>query len=88
MFLLKSIYYLLKPAEFFFSQWRKYFFSVYKKNKRGAIMVEYALLIVVCVGLAVLLLDSVDIDADNAPDKSGFIIKKWWGALKAVAEDT
>ena len=51
-------------------------------------MVEYALLIVVCVGLAGLLLESVNIDADNGPNKSGFIIEKWWGALKAVAEDT
>ena len=50
-------------------------------------MVEYALLIVVCVGLAGLLLKSVKIDSDGPVD-SGFIIQKWWGALKAVAEDT
>ena len=70
-----------------FCRWEKCFFSVCKKRKRGALMVEYALLIVVCVGLASLLLASIQIDADN-PGDSGFIIQRWWGALKAVAEDT
>ena len=50
-------------------------------------MVEYALLIVVCVGLAGSLLAIIKIDADG-PGDSGWVIQKWWGALKAVAEDT
>ena len=69
-------------------RWKQRFFSVCKKHRRGAIMVEYALLIVVCVGLASLLLAIVQIDVDNGPGQSGFIIQKWWGALKAIAEDT
>ena len=59
-----------------------------KKNNRGALMVEYALLIVVCIILAGLFLKTVEVDAENGPAQSGFIIQKWWGVLKTVAEDT
>ena len=51
-------------------------------------MVEYALLIVVCIALAGVFLKTVEVDAENGPAESGFIIQKWWGVLKAVAEDT
>ena len=85
-FLLKNIYSVYITIIFF--RCENYFFSVCKKRKRGALMVEYALLIVVCVGMATVLLATIKIDAENGPGQSGWIIQKWWGALEAVAEDT
>ena len=85
-FLLKNIYSVY--ITIIFARCGKYFFSVCKKRNRGALMVEYALLIVVCVGMATVLLKTIEIDAENGPGQSGWIIQKWWSALKVVAEDT
>ena len=58
------------------------------KQKKGALMVEYALLIVACVVMAMVLLDAVKVGSGPGDDSTGFIIKKWWSALQVVAEDT
>ncbi len=52
---------------------------------KGAIIVEYMLLLVVCVALALILADLVKIGSSD--DQHGWIIGKWLNVIKVIAED-
>ena len=54
-------------------------------KKKGAVVVEYVLLIVACLGVAILIAKTVDIGADES--ESGVVIKAWMAVLKTIAED-
>ena len=58
-----------------------------KKNHRiaGVIILEYALLLVVCISLALLIAEAVTIG--NSPDEHGDIVTKWMEVIKVIAED-
>lgn len=55
------------------------------KNNRGAIVVEYVLLLVGCVAIALIVNKFIEID--NIFDNSGWLIKVWWKAIEVIAED-
>ena len=55
------------------------------KKKKGVVIVEYVLLLVACVAIAVLISKAVEMD--NNPNSSGWLIKAWMGVLKTIAED-
>ena len=58
----------------------------YFKNQRGAIILEYVLLLVACVAFAQILIGIVD--RDNDPQNSGAVFKMWHGVLHTIGEDT
>lgn len=62
--------------------------SVYKesllKSKKGQILVEYLLLMVIVIGCATLLTKSLVNRSDTNP---GMIIKAWDGIIKSLSND-
>ena len=52
---------------------------------KGVVIVEYALLLVTCVALALLFANMVVLG--GSPDEHGFIVKKWFSVIKIIAED-
>ncbi len=54
------------------------------KNNKGAIVVEYVLLLLSCVAIASAVNKVFEID--NNVDDSGWVIKTWWNAVKIIAE--
>ena len=55
------------------------------KGKKGAVIVEYGLLLVACVGVALLIQKAVQPGDDK--DSSGWMINMWMGILNDIAED-
>ena len=63
--------------------------KVFKKtlrNRKGVLIVEYALLLVICVAMAIAMKEIIDINED--PNQSGGIIKGWYNIIKIIAKDT
>ena len=59
---------------------------VWSKNRyKGAVIVEYVLLLVACVAMATVIAEFVEFGSN--PDESGALIKVWMGVLKTIAED-
>lgn len=55
------------------------------KSKRGAIIIEYVLLLVTCVSLAMVLKQVIQLGSDE--DGSGWLINMWMALLSEIAED-
>ena len=55
------------------------------KERKGAIILEYVLLLVACVGCALIIKAAVEISG-NVED-SGWIIKAWMSVITKIAED-
>lgn len=53
-------------------------------NKKGQIVVEYVLLLVIAVSLAALLISQL---VSRNPDSPGLLITKWQSILKVIADD-
>lgn len=53
-------------------------------NKKGQIVVEYVLLLVIAVSLAALLISQL---VSRNPDSPGLLINKWQSILKVIADD-
>ena len=56
-------------------------------SKRGAVVLEYVLLLVACVVIAGIIRDRM-IDMDPDPASRGFVISAWETILRVIAEDT
>lgn len=54
-----------------------------KSNKKGQVIVEYILLLVVSTAIALLLINLVSVD----PQKSSPVFKYWENLLKTVGQD-
>jgi len=54
------------------------------KNKRGQIVVEYVLLLVIAVAVAALITKEL---VHRDPDSPGVLIKKWDDILKEIGKD-
>ena len=54
-------------------------------SKKGVIILEYMLLLIVCVGCAFMIMELVEI-AETKED-SGSVIKAWMKAVEVIAED-
>lgn len=55
------------------------------RGKKGAVIVEYVLLLVTCVGLAMVLKEVIQLGSDE--DSSGWLINMWLALLNEIAED-
>ena len=55
------------------------------RDKKGAVIVEYVLLLVACVGLAMLVNETIQLGTDE--DSSGWLINTWMAVLHEIAED-
>lgn len=55
------------------------------RNRRGQIVVEYVLLLVVGVGLAILITSTM---VSRNPDSPGFLVKKWYDIIQTIGKDT
>ena len=55
------------------------------KGSRGAIILEYVLLLVACLGCALIIKEAVEI-SDNKDDL-GWVIKTWMAVITTIAED-
>lgn len=51
----------------------------------GVIILEYALLLISCILLALLIAEVVTIG--SSPDEHGWIVTKWMKVIKVIAED-
>lgn len=67
----------------FFSFLRQRVFQ--PRGKKGAVIVEYVLLLVTCVGLAMILQEVIQLGSDE--DSSGWLINMWLALLNEIAED-
>ena len=56
-----------------------------RRNQRGQIVVEYVLLLVIGVGVAVLITSQM---VSRNADSPGFLVKKWVDILKVIGSDT
>ena len=54
-------------------------------NRKGQIVVEYVLLMVVAVGLSAFLVSQL---VSRNPDEPGVLVTKWSSILKAIGDDT
>ena len=59
--------------------------AVYIKQNKGAIILEYVLLLVACLGFAMIIKETVELQG-NVGD-SGWIIQTWMDIIKIIAED-
>jgi len=55
-------------------------------NKRGVIILEYTLLLVTCVTMALILTEVAVLS--NDPNAQGWVIKRWWQIMEVIANDT
>tara|TARA_B100000749_G_scaffold280887_1_gene279928 strand:+ start:175226 stop:175444 length:219 start_codon:yes stop_codon:yes gene_type:complete len=53
-------------------------------NQKGQIVVEYVLLLVVLLSLALVI---VDMSIDRAPGDEGFVIKVWMDIVETISAD-
>lgn len=53
-------------------------------NRKGQIVVEYVLLLVIAVGLAALLVSQL---VSRNPDEPGIVVSKWQAILKVIGDD-
>lgn len=54
------------------------------KNRRGQVVVEYVLLIVISAGLASLIVKEL---VNRDPDNPGALVNKWYEIVKTIGED-
>jgi hypothetical protein len=54
-------------------------------NRRGQIVVEYVLLLVIGVSIAILITSTM---VSRNPNSPGFLVKKWVDIIKLIGEDT
>lgn len=54
------------------------------RNRRGQVLVEYLLLLVIVVGIVTILTRQL---VNRSEDSPGMIIKAWDGILKSIAND-
>ncbi len=54
-------------------------------SNRGQIVVEYVLLLVIGVGVAMVITSTM---VSRNPDSPGFLVKKWFDIIKTIGEDT
>ena len=54
-------------------------------RQSGQIVVEYVLLLVIGVAIAVLITSMV---ASRNPDSPGFLVKKWFDIVRTIGQDT
>ncbi len=55
-------------------------------KKKGVVIVEYVLLIVACLGVAMAIATVVNIEKGEPAD-SGWVITAWYRVLNTIAED-
>ncbi len=55
------------------------------RENRGAIMLEYVLLLVACLGFAALIKSAVEISSSS--EESGWVIQTWMSVINRIAED-
>ena len=56
-----------------------------KLNPRGAVILEYALLLLACVAMALMISELVSVG--SASDSQGVLIKFWINILNIIAQD-
>ena len=54
-------------------------------HKKGALILEYCLLLMACVGIALLIQQTVSLDSNV--DDSGWVITTWMGIIETIAND-
>jgi len=58
------------------------------RQNKGVIIIEYVLLLVVCLGIALLITNLTTINSDSQDlNDQGSVIKGWINILKIIAED-
>lgn len=55
------------------------------RNQRGQIVVEYVLLLVIGVSIAMLITSMM---VSRSAENPGFLVKKWYEMIKTIGEDT
>ena len=65
----------------------KYFFKPFKKQKKGQVVLEYVLLLVIVVSVAVVMVTLVKVGDPSDPDSSGSLIRYWIGIIRAIGAD-
>lgn len=55
------------------------------RDRRGQIVVEYVLLLVIGVSVAILITSTM---VSRNPDSPGFLVRKWFEIIKLIGEDT
>ena len=62
------------------------FTKMFKKQKKGQVVLEYVLLLVIVVAVALVMLNLVEVDSSD-PAGGGSLIRYWIGIIKAIGED-
>lgn len=57
---------------------------MFKTNRRGQVVVEYVLLMIITASMAALLVKGL---ASRNPDNPGILISKWCQLLESIAQD-
>ena len=70
----------------------KYFFynafiKMFKKQKKGQVVLEYVLLLVIVVAVAVVMLALVKVGDPSDPSSSGSLIQYWIKIIEAIGKD-
>ena len=55
------------------------------RGSRGAIILEYVLLLTACLGCALIIKEAVEISGNK--DDSGWFIRTWMAVITTIAED-
>ncbi len=55
------------------------------RGSKGAVILEYVLLLVACLGCAMIIKEAVEISSNR--DDSGWFIKTWMAVITTIAED-
>ena len=57
------------------------------RTKKGVVIVEYVLLLVACLAVAIIIAQAVEIGEKSNYSDSGSIIRAWMKVLETIAED-
>jgi hypothetical protein len=55
------------------------------KGSKGAVILEYVLLLLACLGCAMVIKEAVEISGNK--DESGWFIRTWMAVITTIAED-
>ena len=55
------------------------------KGSKGAVILEYVLLLLACLGCAIIIKEAVEISSNK--DDSGWFIRTWMAVITTIAED-
>ena len=66
---------------------RHVFIKTLKKQKKGQVVLEYVLLLVIVVAVALVMLNLVKVGDPSDPSSSGSLIRYWIGIIRAIGAD-